>query len=67
MEGQGPLITGISPQFKNKNYSENIMHNKDQSFKVHRSNAATTNVGISHKRSVSDGIFNNVIPTNKLG
>jgi len=30
-------------------------------------NKKSTQGGISHKRSVSDGIFNNMIPQNKLG
>ena len=65
MEGQGPLATGQSPLVNNKNFSDNLMMNQNSKDKANIkgiNRVAQTSYGISHKRSVSDEIFNKIIP-----
>lgn len=63
MEGQGPLVTGQSPLI-NKVQTENQENKERQNLKgVAINTKKSTSYAISHKRSVSDEIFNKIIPS----
>lgn len=55
MEGQGPLVVGLSPLVSNKNQSDNQVH-KNDSINGGRSKSNNTSYSIQHKRSVSDEV-----------
>lgn len=55
MEGQGPLLVGLSPLVSNKNQSDNQVH-KNDSINGGRSKSNNTSYSIQHKRSASDEV-----------
>lgn len=63
MEGQGPLT-----HQNNKNLSDNIaIKEHHQNFRQQQDKTITTNsYRISHKRSVSDELFNKIVPTHQI-